>query len=593
MKSSILKNNISYLRKCFNYILKHKILAISIILLTIISSTLMVLGPKALSEATDYFVQCLTTSKENFNYNEILQYILASIIIYLLYTVFTLIKNRLVVIISEKICYEIRNDMINKVCFMKQSSIEKYKTGDILSRFTNDIDLLGQNLPCFLDDLFTAIITIIAIFIIMFLTNWVLTLPLIIILLTSAFVILLFLKKSQKYFNKQQDILGHINSDVEETIRGLDVVKTYQHTSISINNFKKKNNDLYNIGIKATFLSKSITPVLTSINNVGYAIILTFGGILVLNNAMTIGDIQAFIMYIKMFSLPINTLAGMSVGFQQIIAASIRIFEFLDNSNADLHKIKTKNCSDFATVKNSQNDIITFKDVDFSYNEKNQILKDFNLSIKKGEKIALVGESGSGKSTICKLLLRFYDIDNGKILLEGRDIRLINIKDIRKKISMVTQNAWLFSGTINQNLRFSNNNASDNQIKTISRLSNADSFINKLPNKYDYQIKNNGENLSEGQKQIISITRTMLSGCDIMILDEATSNIDTNTETQINKSIDNFVKDKTLIVIAHKLSTIRNMDRIIYLKDGAIIETGTHEQLIKKKGAYYKQYNKY
>lgn len=461
---------------------------------------------------------------------------------------------------------------------------DKKTNGEVLSIISNDVDTLSQNLNQCVTQIITAICTLIGILIMMFSISWQMTITSLIILPIAAFLVKTIVSKSQKYFKAQQDYLGHVNGQVEEIYGGHTVVKAFNSEDVVINKFEEASEELYKSGWKSQFLSGLIHPVTNFISNVGYVAVAILGGYFAIQGKITVGNIQSFIQYNKQFTQPINQIAQVSGMLQAMVAAAERVFEFLEEPE----EIKT-----IANPKSTK-DIegnVEFEHVHFGYDEDKIIINDFNADIKAGQKIAIVGPTGAGKTTIVKLLMRFYDVNSGAILLDGTNIKKFDRGKLRQVFGMVLQDTWLFNGTVKDNIKYGKEDATDTEIIEAAKAAHVHHFIKTLPKGYDALIDEESSNISAGQKQLLTIARVILTDPKILILDEATSSIDTRTEQQIQSAMDNLMKGRTSFIIAHRLSTIKNADLILVMDQGDIVEQGTHEELLKKNGAYAKLYN--
>ena len=486
--------------------------------------------------------------------------------------------------ISQKLTYKLRNDIIIKINKLPMQYFDKRTNGETLSIITNDIDTLSQNLNQSVTQIITSICTLIGILIMMFSISVQMTLVSLIILPITIFLVGIIVGKSQKYFTKQQDYLGHVNGQVEEIYAGHTIVKAFNGEKQAIKEFEKSNKELYKSGWKSQFLSGLIHPVMNFIGNVGYVAVAILGGYLAVNGKITVGNIQSFIQYNKQFTQPINQIAQVSSMLQSMVAAAERVFIFLEEKEEEQvveKPISTEN------IKGN----VTFDHVHFGYDEEKTIINNFCATVKQGQKIAIVGPTGAGKTTIVKLLMRFYDVNSGKILIDGHNIKDFNRGDLRKMFGMVLQDTWLFSGTVKDNIKYAKTEATDTEVIEAAKSAHVHHFIKTLPKAYDMVINEESSNISGGQKQLLTIARVILADPKILILDEATSSIDTRTEQQIQSAMDNLMKGRTSFIIAHRLSTIQNADLILVMNQGDIVEQGTHEELLEKGGFYSDLYN--
>lgn len=464
------------------------------------------------------------------------------------------------------------------------SFFETKNHGEILSIVTNDVDTLSMSLNQSATQLITSIVTVIGVLVMMLSINWVMTLIALVILPVSAILVSQIVKRSQKYFKGQQEYLGHVNGQVEEVFGGHSVVRAFNAEKQVTEQFEKDNNTLYQSAWRSQFLSGLMMPVMTFIGNIGYVAVAIIGGYFAISGQITVGNIQSFIQYTRNFTQPITQLAQVSNMLQSTAAAAERIFEFLEEGEEDQTAETPVQMKQF-------DGSVAFEHVHFGYNPDKIIINDFSAQVKPGQKIAIVGPTGAGKTTMIKLLMRFYDVNSGAILVDGHDIRDFNRDDLRSLFGMVLQDTWLFHGTIMENIRYGRLGATDEEVYAAAKAAHADHFIKTLPDGYQMVLNEEASNVSQGQKQLLTIARAILADPKILILDEATSSVDTRTETRIQKAMDNLMKGRTSFVIAHRLSTIRDADLILVMRDGDIVEQGTHDELIAQKGFYESLYN--
>ena len=486
--------------------------------------------------------------------------------------------------ISQKICYRMRKEISEKINRMPMKYFESRTYGEVLSRITNDVDTLGMSLSQSINQIITSVTTMLGVLIMMISISPLLTLIALFILPVSVFLITFVMKKSQRYFRSQQEYLGQINGQVEENFTGHLVIKAYNKEEEVIKDFNRTNDHLYDSAWKSQFISGMMQPIMMFVGNLGYAAVALIGGILAIKGTIEIGDIQAFIQYVKNFTQPIQQIAQVANQVQSMAAAAERVFEFLNEEEEDQTVEHPANIED--VVGN-----VTFEHVNFGYKEDQTIVHDFSAEIKQGQKIAIVGPTGAGKTTMVKLLMRFYDVNSGAIKIDGHNIKDFNRRELRDAFGMVLQDTWLFKGTIMENIRYGRLDATDEEVIAAAKAAYAHRFIETLPGGYDMELNEDASNVSQGQKQLLTIARAILADNKILILDEATSSVDTRTEARIQKAMDNLMKGRTSFVIAHRLSTIRDADLILVMKDGDIIEQGTHEELLEKDGFYAKLYN--
>ena len=481
--------------------------------------------------------------------------------------------------VTQKICYQLRKEISEKINRMPMKYFESRTYGEVLSRITNDVDTVGMGLNQSVTQIITSITTLVGVLIMMLSISPLMTLIAIIILPVSVILISLVVKKSQKYFKTQQEYLGHINGQIEENYGGHNVVRAFNKEESVIKEFIDTNDVLYDSAWKSQFLSGMMQPVMMFVGNLGYAGVAIAGGFLTIKGTIQVGDIQAFIQYVKQFTQPVQQIAQVINMLQSMAAAAERVFEFLEEEEEGQvagHPVSVEEISGN----------VDFEHISFGYQEGQIILHDFSTHVEPGKKIAIVGPTGAGKTTLVKLLMRFYDVNSGSIRLDGHDIREFNRRDLRDAFGMVLQDTWLFKGTIMENIRYGKLTATDEEVIAAAKAAHADSFIRTLPGGYQMELNEEASNVSQGQKQLLTIARAILANNRILILDEATSSVDTYTEVRIQKAMDNLMKGRTSFVIAHRLSTIRDADSILVMKDGDIAEQGSHEELLQKNGVY-------
>ena len=570
-----------------SYLSKYKIGLIIVIIFAIGSTIFTIVGPKILGNATTEIFNGIVSKLSGgsgIDFGKIAQIAIMLLGLYLLSAIFSFVQGFTMTGIAQKLTYRIRNDIAVKINKLPMNYFDKKTNGEVLSIITNDIDTLSMNLNQSITQIITAICTIIGILIMMFSISWQMTLISLVILPVAGFVVRIIVGKSQKYFSRQQEYLGHVNGQVEEIYGGLTVVKAFNAEDKVINTFDKANDELYHSAWKSQFLSGLMHPVMNFISNVGYVGVAVAGGYLAINGTITVGNIQSFIQYNKQFTQPINQIAQISSMLQSMVAAAERVFEFLEEPE---EVITTKGNIDTSTLKGN----VEFKHVKFGYNPDKTIIKDFSAKVKEGQKIAIVGPTGAGKTTMVKLLMRFYDVTDGEILVDGHNIKDFDRGKLRKMFGMVLQDTWLFGGTVKDNIKYSKEDATDDEVIQAAKAAHVHHYIKTLPNGYNSMINEESSNISAGQKQLLTIARVILADPKILILDEATSSIDTRTEIQIQSAMDNLMKGRTSFVIAHRLSTIKNSDLILVMNQGDIVEQGTHEELLAKGGFYADLYN--
>ena len=574
-------------KKLMQYIAKYKIGIFVVMLFAAFSTIFNVAGPKILGKATTALSEGLMKKIQgtgSIDFHKIGLILLIVLALYLASALFSFVQGWIMTGITQKVCYRLRREISEKINRMPMKYFESRTYGEVLSRITNDVDTLGQGLNQSITTIITSVATLIGVLVMMLSISPLMTLIALVILPISMGLIALVTRKSQKYFHAQQEYLGHINGQVEEVYGGHLVVKAFNHEKETIEEFERTNRILYNSAWKSQFLSGMMQPIMMFVGNLGYACVALTGGLLAIKNVITIGDIQAFIQYVKNFTQPIQQIAQVINMVQSMSAASERVFEFLEEEEeiqlaeqpADISKVTGE---------------VTFDHVGFGYKPEQPIIHDFSAHVESGQKIAIVGPTGAGKTTMVKLLMRFYDVDRGSIRLNDRDIRDFNRRDLRDAFGMVLQDTWLFKGTIMENIRYGRLDATDEEVIAAAKAARAHHFIQTLPGGYQMELNEDASNVSQGQKQLLTIARAILADNKILILDEATSSVDTRTEIEIQKAMDNLMKGRTSFVIAHRLSTIRNADLILVMKDGDIIEQGDHDTLLAANGFYANLYN--
>ena len=573
------------LKKLLKIISEYKILIILAFLFAVGSTIFSIVSPKILGNATTEIYNGIIAKINGtggIDFSAIKTILLCLAALYIVSALFNYIQNLIMTHVSQRASYKLRKEISHKLNRLPMSYYDKQNTGDIMSVITNDIDTLQLNLNQSATQLVSSIVTLIGIFIMMCTINVTLAIITALVLPVASIIVMLIVKKSQKHFINQQNYLGSVDGEVEEMISGHTVIKAFNAEEKSMKNFDQDNNKLCDAGFKAQFLSGLMHPIMNFVSNLNYTIIAILGAIFAINGKITVGNIQSFIQYSRNFTNPIAQLAQISNLIQSMIAASERVFEFLEQE--EYIDEGTKDCS---KVKGN----IEFKHVQFGYDKNKLIIKDFNAKVNSGEKIAIVGPTGAGKTTMVKLLMRFYELNGGEILLDG-----VNIKDYKREyyetvFAMVLQDTWLFNGTILDNLRYGNLNASDKEVIDAAKTASADFFIRTLPDGYNSIINEETNNISGGEKQLLTIARAILANPKVLILDEATSNVDTRTEELIQQAMDKVMEGRTSFIIAHRLSTIKNADLILVMDEGDIVEVGKHEELLKKNGFYAKIYN--
>ena len=570
--------------------LKPYSLSIAIVILFAIgSAAFSIVGPKILGKATtkifEGLVQKITGVPDasiDFGYIGNIAMILVAL--YLVSSLFGIIQSFIMSGVAQKVSYNLRKQISEKMDTLPLNYFDTRTNGEVLSRITNDVDTVNQTLNQSLSQIITSVVTLIGVLIMMFSISWIMTLATFIILPVSMVLISLVVKKSQKYFKSQQEYLGHLNGQVEEVYGGHNIMKAFNREEASTKDFDELNNTLYKSAWKSQFLSGMMMPIMSFVGNLGYVLVSILGGWLTIKSVITVGDIQAFIQYVRSFNQPISQMAQVANIMQSTAAAAERVFEFLDEEDEVKDPV---NSVDPSEIRGE----VEFEDVHFGYNEDKIIINDFSVDVKPGQKVAIVGPTGAGKTTIVKLLMRFYDINSGSIKIDGHDIRDFKRADLRNLFGMVLQDTWLFNGTIMENLRYGRLDATDAEVKEAAKAAHVDHFVKTLPDGYNMVLNEEASNISQGQKQLLTIARAFLKDPKLLILDEATSSVDTRTELLIQKAMEKLMEGRTSLIIAHRLSTIRDADLILVMKDGDIVEQGNHEELLEKGGFYSSLYN--
>ena len=570
-----------------NYLKDYKWKLIVVLIFAIGSTIFTIVGPKILGNATTEIFNGIVSKISGgtgIDFGKVAGILLTLLGLYTISVIFSAIQSFTMTSVSQNLTYRLRNDIAKKINKLPMKYFDKKTNGEVLSVITNDVDTFSQNMNQSITQIITSICTIIGILIMMLSISWTMTIVSLIILPISAIAVSMIIKKSQKYFKAQQDYLGHVNGQVEEVYSGHNIVKVFNGEEKAIHEFTKMNEELYHSGWKSQFMSGLMHPIMMFTGNVGYVGVAILGGYLAVQGRITVGNIQSFIQYNKQFTQPINQIAQISSMLQSMVAASERIFEFLEEPE-EVQEI------DGAVKTEGLKGNVTFDHVQFGYNEDKMIIHDFNQTIKDGQKVAIVGPTGAGKTTMVKLLMRFYDVNQGAILVDGHNVKDFNRGELRKMFGMVLQDTWLFGGTIKENIKYGKPDATDEEVIEAAKAAHVHHFIQTLPKGYDMVIDEESSNISQGQKQLLTIARVILANPEILILDEATSSIDTRTEQQIQAAMDNLMKGRTSFIIAHRLSTIKNADVILVMNEGDIVEQGTHEELLEKNGFYANLYN--
>ncbi|HEY5557374.1 ABC transporter ATP-binding protein [Acetobacterium sp.] len=576
------------LKKLIAYLSVYKVRLIFVFIFAVASTIFMIVGPKILGNATtaifEGVMNMIADNGKGIDFNYIGQIILIMLGLYTISVLFSYIQGYIMTGISMKVTYNLRRNIFAKINRLPLKYFDKTSYGEVLSFLTNDIETVNQTLNQSITQIITSVVTIVGILVMMLSISWQMTLVALCTVPLSFIVVILIVKRSQKYFGEQQTYLGHINGHVEEMYSGHSVVKAFNGEEASFETFDHYNTTLFSSAWKSQFLSGLMMPMMTFIGNVGYVVICILGGYLAANGWITVGDIQAFIQYVRQFTQPIIQLANISNVLQQTTAAAERVFTFLEEPEEI-----TERTTGFDLKKVSG--IVDFDHVNFGYNPGKPIIKNFSTHIKEGQKVAIVGPTGAGKTTIVKLLMRFYDIDSGAILVDGHNIQDFSRTDLRSLFGMVLQDTWLYNASIRDNIKYGRLDATDAEVESAAIAAQVDFFVHTLPDGYNMVLNEEANNVSQGQKQLLTIARAILADPKILILDEATSSVDTRTEVLIQKAMDNLMEGRTSFVIAHRLSTIKNADLILVMDNGDIVEQGTHAALIEANGFYARLYN--
>ena len=575
------------MKKLMTYIGKYKFAVATVIVFAIGSTIFSIIGPKILSKATTELFNGLVAKIKGtggIDFDKIGKILLILLTMYLVSAVFSFIQGWIMTGVTQKLCFRFRKEISEKIDRMPMKYFESRTVGEVLSRITNDVDTLGQSLNQSVTILITSVTTIIGVLIMMLTISPLMTLIAFVILPISALLISLVIKHSQKYFFTQQEYLGKINGQVEEVFSGQNVIKVFNREEVVKKTFEEDNDVLYQSARKSQFFSGMMQPIMMFVGNLGYVAVAISGSMLAIKGTIEVGDIQAFIQYVRSFTQPITQVAQVSNMLQSMAAATERVFEFLEEEEEDQF---AENPVHDENLQGS----VTFEHVKFGYDEDKIIIHDFNSQISPGQTVAIVGPTGAGKTTMVKLLMRFYDVNEGAIKVDGYDIRDFNRSELRENFGMVLQDTWLFKGTIMENIRYGRLDATDEEVIEAAKAAHAHHFISTLPGGYQMELNEEASNVSQGQKQLLTIARAILADNRILILDEATSSVDTRTEARIQKAMNNLMKGRTSFVIAHRLSTIKDADLILVMKDGDIIEQGTHKELLEQQGFYADLYN--
>lgn len=564
-----------------------KVQMLLIVIFAVCGTTFTIIGPKILGKATTEIANGLmskVSGGSGMDFEKIGQILLLTLALYLVSTLCSFIQGYLMTGVSQKTTYRLRKEISEKINRMPMNYFDTKPVGEVLSRVTNDVDTLGQSLNQSATQMIQSVTTLIGVLIMMLTISPLMTLVTLVILPVSMVLISFVMKRSQKYFRGQQEYLGNVNGQVEEIYSGHNIIKAFNKEEDVIQEFDTTNDKLYDSAWRSQFFSGMMMPIMQFIGNLGYVAVAILGGFLTIKKTIEVGDIQSFIQYVRSFTQPIQQIAQVANMLQMTAAASERVFEFLEEEEED------QTVEHPVSVENLEGNV-SFDHVHFGYNADRIIVNDFSAEVKEGQKIAIVGPTGAGKTTMIKLLMRFYDVNSGAIKIDGHDVRDFNRSELREMFGMVLQDTWLFNGSIRDNIKYGKLDATDEEVIQAAKAAHVHQFVKTLPGGYDMELNEEANNVSQGQKQLLTIARAILADPKILILDEATSSVDTRTEVLIQKAMDNLMKGRTSFVIAHRLSTIRDADMILVMKDGDIVEQGNHEELLAKGGFYADLYN--
>mgnify|MGYP005784615479 CR=1 FL=1 len=575
------------MKKLLNYIGKYKIGILFVLIFAVGGTVFNILGPRVLGNATDEIfngIMSKISGGAGINFSNVTSILLTLLCMYIVSAVLSFAQGLVMTSITQRICYNMRLEISEKINRMPMKYFESRTYGEVLSRITNDVDTLGQSLNQSLTQLITAVTMLIGVFIMMLTISVPMTLLALLMIPLSLIIVMQVIKRSQKYFRAQQAYLGHVNGQVEEVFSGQNVVRVFNGEEEVIREFDQMNGQLYRSAWKSQFLSGAMMPLMQFVGNLGYVAVAIFGSYMTIRGSMTVGGIQSFIQYVRSFTQPIQQIGQVTNLLQSTAAAAERVFEFLNEEEED-------QAAEYPVSIEGLQGNVTFDHVRFGYAPDKIIIHDFNAQVHEGQKIAIVGPTGAGKTTMVKLLMRFYDVNGGSIKIDGHDLRDFNRNELREMFGMVLQDTWLFHGTIMENIRYGRLDATDEEVIQAAKAAHVDRFIRTLPGGYNMELNEEATNVSQGQKQLLTIARAILADPKILILDEATSSVDTRTEERIQKAMDNLMRGRTSFIIAHRLSTIRDADMILVMRDGDIVEQGNHEELMAKGGFYAQLYN--
>ncbi len=575
------------MKKLLNYIGKYKIGILFVLIFAVGGTVFNILGPRVLGNATDEIfngIMSKISGGAGINFSNVTSILLTLLCMYIVSAALSFAQGLVMTSITQRICYNMRREISEKINRMPMKYFESRTYGEVLSRITNDVDTLGQSLNQSLTQLITAVTMLIGVFIMMLTISVPMTLLALLMIPLSLIIVMQVIKRSQKYFRAQQAYLGHVNGQVEEVFAGQNVVRVFNGEEEVIREFDQMNGQLYRSAWKSQFLSGAMMPLMQFVGNLGYVAVAIFGSYMTIRGSMTVGGIQSFIQYVRSFTQPIQQIGQVTNLLQSTAAAAERVFEFLNEAEED------QTAEHPVSIEGLQGNV-TFDHVRFGYNPDKIVIHDFNAQVREGQKVAIVGPTGAGKTTMVKLLMRFYDVNGGSIKIDGHDLRDFNRNELREMFGMVLQDTWLFHGTIMENIRYGRLDATDEEVIQAAKAAHVDHFIRTLPGGYNMELNEEATNVSQGQKQLLTIARAILADPKILILDEATSSVDTRTEERIQKAMDNLMRGRTSFIIAHRLSTIRDADMILVMRDGDIVEQGNHEELMAKGGFYAQLYN--
>ncbi len=575
------------LKKLLSYMGNYKFAILLVMIFAVGGTAFNIIGPKVLSRATTELFNGLMAKiggTGGIDFGKIAQILLFLLCLYAISSILSFIQGFIMTSVSQKLCYRFRREISEKINRMPFAYFESKTVGEVLSRITNDVDTLGQSLSQSITTLITSVTMLIGVLVMMLSISPLMTLIALVILPISSVLIGIVVKFSQKYFVAQQSYLGKINGQIEETYGGHNIIKAFNREEASLQEFAETNEELYKSAWKSQFISGMMQPIMGFVGNLGYVAVAISGSVLAIRGVIDVGEIQAFIQYVKSFTQPITQLAQVSNLFQSTAASAERVFEFLNEPEEDVF---AENPVALTEMKGE----VTFDHVQFGYNPDKIVIRDFSCQVKPGQMVAIVGPTGAGKTTMVKLLMRFYDVNSGAILVDGHNLKDFNRSSLRENFGMVLQDTWLFKGTIMENIRYGRLEATDEEVIAAAKAAHAHHFIQTLPGGYQMELNEDASNVSQGQKQLLTIARAILADNPVLILDEATSSVDTRTEARIQKAMNNLMKGRTSFVIAHRLSTIKDADVILVMKDGDIVEQGSHEELLAKDGFYASLYN--